>query len=251
LSCPSGLPHWELRVPSFLESLGAFLLVLPGVAWSVKALFGADSVRSIAAHSGELVLALALVIIVHEAVHALVYALGGVGVSAGLGTYYAYVAAKRPLSKKLFVTSALSPLIVISVASAALARAIPEFGSLLQMIFALNALGSVGDLILTLRVLPAPADATIVDAGASALVCLPQPETRPSPRWWGILSGFLRVFPLALAISVIIGIFLQPGRFCCEKGVGFEIEISVGALEYALAIAIGGLVTTIRFAVRR
>ena len=139
------------------------LLALPAVTWSAKVLFDLESEVNVAAHSAELILALALVVVLHETVHALVYSLGGVGVRAGLGSYYAYIAAKKPLSKNLFLTSALSPLAVISLSTTALAKAFPELSAFLLMIFALNFLGSVGDLILTLRILPAPADVTIVD----------------------------------------------------------------------------------------
>ena len=247
MSCPDGLSQWELKVPSFLECLGAFLLALPAVTWSAKVLFDLESEVNVAAYSAELILALALVIVLHESVHALVYALGGVGVSAGLGPYYAYIAAKKPLSKNLFLKSALSPLAVISLSTAVLAKAFPELSAFLLMVFVLNFLGSVGDLILTLRILPAPADVTIVDAGDLALVCLPPSEARPPPSWWSLMGRFLRAFPLALAVSAVIGtVLLRFSRVYYETGVGFETRLALGALEYGLAVALSGVVALLK-----
>ncbi|HDI86393.1 MAG TPA: DUF3267 domain-containing protein, partial [Candidatus Korarchaeota archaeon] len=192
-------PEWEIGVPTLLESLGAFILAAPAVVWAASRL-----IPDLKAGGGPplgftLASALILTLAAHEGIHAALYQLSGSGVRFGVGTHYLYVSATRPVTRGTFLLVSLAPLAVISAVTMALALVFPNHAELPAAIFALNALGSAGDVVLAVKALGSPPGSLVVDRGDRSVVIHTR---RPvlAAGWWASIDAFLRIYPIVFAL---------------------------------------------------
>lgn len=112
-------------------------------------------------------LLLAVVVVVHEAIHAAVVRLFGGDVSFGVGVTqfvfpYAYVTTTHRLTRNRFVAVALAPLVVVSLVGTPLMVVLDA--PILVLPLAFNAAGAVGDLWMTGILLRYPPHVLVEDA---------------------------------------------------------------------------------------
>jgi Putative zincin peptidase len=163
-------PLWKMEVRSGL--MGALTLTSIALLVAAAVAFGAVA---ISLHPGlrvgakEMVLALLLLIPLHEGVHALVYRAFGGRPRFGAGVHnfvpYAYVGCPGQwFSRNQFVVVALAPLIVLDLVGLLLLGSAPIAATVLAlMVF--NTAGAVGDLWTTAVVLQRPAWIRFQDSG--------------------------------------------------------------------------------------
>lgn len=188
------LERVDLLAPDRLNSLavqGMWLLVGSGAVFA-----GLDIAARIARHAGPLLgsgspwlraLALfvanvagyALVLPLHEGVHALVIlALGGrprFGLKLPLAAYC--TAPDQLFTRNGYLVIALAPLAVLSVAGAVLTWAVPDAGACVLLGLAGNVSGAVADLATAARLRRLPADALILDTETGFVALVPQQVT--------------------------------------------------------------------------
>ncbi len=188
-----------MGVPSLVESLGAFLFAAPAVVWTASRMIPCSA--GVRGPPIEFTLATAVILTLsaHEGVHAALYWLSGSGVRFGVGAHYLYVAATRPVTRETFLLVSVGPLALISASTLAAARAFPTRAELPAAIFALNALGSSGDVVLAVKTLGAPRGSLVMDRGDRSVVIPPCGRTEP-PGWWASVDAFLKIYPLALTL---------------------------------------------------
>jgi hypothetical protein len=214
------LEHWE---PS--RDITVVWLAVALVAWlPVSALFALVAAVSnggrteILFDGGGFVLLAALIVgtlILHEAVHgAAVLGLGrrptfGVGLLHGMP--YLSTTANATFLRDEFIAIALAPLVAISAGGLALMLAVPPWSPWLVPPLAINALGAIGDLHLTLVALRYPRPVLIRDERTGIRVLgrradrrarPPTPATPSARRRW--LRALLGVLPVAV-LSGLLG----------------------------------------------
>ncbi len=119
------------------------------------------------------ILAMLVVIVVHEAIHGLAAALLGAKPSFGLGPGFAYTTFREPMSKLRYLIVGLSPLVVITAATVAAAVIWPEIAGWMIVIGTINASGAIGDLWMAARILRAPKNALFFDLADGFAVFVP------------------------------------------------------------------------------
>ena len=162
-----------------------------------------------------LMLALAGILALHEAVHAAGVALLGHRpiFGAGLlhGMPYLSTSANAVFRRDEFVAIALAPLVLISLAGIAVLRIVPG-SSWLVLPLAANAVGAVGDLTLTAVVLRYRRGVRIRDE-RTGITVLGRPADAPAPSQWRLrdhlpLYLFLRTLPLAVVCALFAPLVL-------------------------------------------
>lgn len=189
--------------------------------------------------------ALILTLVAHEGIHAALYRLSGSGVRFGVGTHYLYVSATWPITRETFLLVNLAPLAVISAVTMALARAFPNHAELPAAIFALNALGSAGDVVLAVKALGFPPGSLVVDRGDRSVVIPPGGQGGP-PGWWASIDAFLRVYPVALTlVGATLALLAGGATLEFQRGSGFRLAVRVDPAAPAVAALISAAATLI------
>jgi len=180
-----------MGVPSKAEVLGAFLAFFPVsliLVGSRKVRFSFES-----PYSYLLFLALTLLVIVlHEGAHILVIKGLGLGFRVGFGGYYVYVTIRGEMGKWKFFLIAISPLLI-----SLLPFVFPN-QPVLRLISFLNFLGSVGDILILMKLLGV-GRARIMDEGRFMVVLSEKP-----PKTSILVENFFSSFPLFMLISLLI-----------------------------------------------
>ncbi len=174
----------------------------------------------------------------HEGIHAALYRLSDSGAKFGVGTHYLYVAATRPVTRETFLLVSLAPLAVISAATLAVARAFPSHAELPAAIFALNALGSAGDVVLAVKALGSPPGSLVADRGDRSVVIPPNGQDGP-PGWWASIDAFLRIYPIALTlVGAALALLAGGATLEFRRGSGFQLVVEVDPAAPAVAALI-------------
>ncbi len=174
----------------------------------------------------------------HEGIHAALYRLSDSGAKFGVGTHYLYVAATRPVTRETFLLVSLAPLAVISAATLAVARAFPSHAGLPAAIFALNALGSTGDVVLAVKALGSPPGSPVADRGDRSVVIPPDGQYGP-PGWWASVDAFLRIYPIALTlVGAALALLAGGATMEFRRGSGFQLVVEVDPSAPAAAVLI-------------
>ena len=128
----------------------------------------------------ELLAPAALIIVAHEAVHAAVLAVEGIGVEFGVSLRgrlpVAYTRPKRPVPREKYFAVSLAPLAAFHV--------IPLMGLVTRLplwakyLFIYNTAGSSGDILAALSALRLPRGSEVLDTGDGFGACMPHPLGR-------------------------------------------------------------------------
>jgi len=183
--------EWKMEVPSKTEVLGAFLVLFP----VSLILAGSKQVQFLFKSPYDYFLFLALtllVIVLHEGVHILVIRALGLGFRVGFGGYYVYLTIKGEMGKWRFFLIAISPLLI-----SFLPFVFPGW-PVLRVIAFLNFLGSVGDILILMKLLGV-GRARIMDEGRFMVVLSEKP-----PKTSILVENFFSSFPLFMLVSLLI-----------------------------------------------
>lgn len=158
--------------------LQAAILLRPDIPAEASFTFsGSEGLLVIAAALGVLAGAVAVLVVVHEGVHALFFrAVTGGRPHFGITGFYAYVGAPPGVAvpRNRYLAIALAPLFVVTAAGLLLLPAIPLIAlPPLLLLLVLNAAGSVGDLIASCWLLRYPPSVLVGDQGVAVVVTRP------------------------------------------------------------------------------
>ncbi len=199
--------EWKMEVPSKIEVIGAFLVLLP-VSFMLA---GSKDVQFLFKGPFDYLWFLVLtfiVILLHEGVHIVVIKALGLGYRLGIGGYYVYVTIIGEIDRWRFFLIAISPLSI-----SLLPFVFPNWPILRIMSF-LNFLGSVGDILILMKLLGV-GKAKIVDRGRFIVVLSEKP-----PRTSILVKNFFSSFPLFMLASLLITLMVL-----LRLGGAFEISL--------------------------
>ncbi|ASJ16559.1 membrane-associated metallopeptidase [Thermococcus chitonophagus] len=146
-------------------------------------------------------LPLAVLVILHEGLHAVAFKLLGARVKFGVAMVTKidiapYVSTNMKIKARDFIKATLAPLFILSPITLILAKLFNSF--FWAFIFVLNTAGSVGDIIVALTLMKMPKDALIWDEGTVMVSTHDFP--RPYPR---IVSTALKLGLIGLVVIFI------------------------------------------------
>ncbi len=163
----------------------------------------------------------------------------------GVGTHYLYVSATRPVTRGTFLLVSLAPLAVISAVTMALALVFPNHAELPAAIFALNALGSAGDVVLAVKALGSPPGSLVVDRGDRSVVIPPGGQGGP-PGWWASIDAFFRIYPIALTlVGAALALLAGGATLEFQGGSGFRLAVRLDPAAPAVAALISAAAATL------
>lgn len=114
------------------------------------------------------------VAIVHEAIHGAVALVFRARPTFGIGAGFFYTTFREPLTRRGYLTVALAPLVIISLASVALAAALPEIAGWLLFFSLANVSGAGGDLWMSRDIRNQPPETLFHDLADGFAAYLPE-----------------------------------------------------------------------------
>jgi hypothetical protein len=155
-----------------LIPLWAFLIIGAVATLGGRSSYGADF------SLGTLLLgafvALIAVPVLHEALHGLVALLFGARPSYGIGPGFAYTTFREPLARLPYLAIGLAPLVVLTLASVAIAANWDAVAGWVIFFAIVNASGAIGDLWMSWRIARQPRSAIFYDLADGFAVLAPE-----------------------------------------------------------------------------
>jgi len=233
----------------FEVSLKPVLLHVFGMGTGLLLLAGAMLGRGSALSVEPLFPALALVLLVHEAAHALAAkALGAKSVQVGLaraGKLVVGLSVKvgEPVPLQRWLLIALAPLLSLSPLLLALARAGGPLAPLFAWAFLLNAAGSCGDVVLA-WIAASSGKCVVRDLGDRIVVEGPPPRVWPLVLLDAVALSFFAHLAVAVALQSLL--MVVPGSLKLElAGLLIAEKVVVEGRMHAIAVGPGALLPTI------
>ena len=145
------------------------LMLIPPFLWGYSLFFGGDgSLSASFLRLGAALVGLLAYIALHELTHGVVMKACGASVRYGYKVVYAYAGSDAYFTRSAYFVIALAPVVLWGIVFAVLTACLPEHwfwvGWLWQL---MNVSGAAGDFYCSIRILRAPRDTLVQDAGTA------------------------------------------------------------------------------------